>query len=204
MKAACIDRFDAMDCGAAASFCDNELGQPFWATGKNPYDISKDCEGGMETLCYPRMRFIAEYLDKPAVRTLLGVDPSVKGNFSSCSNDVNAAFHRHQDIFHSSFNHVAALLERNVKVLIYVGTYDWICNWVGNEKWTLALEWTGKEEFGKQELRDWKVNGKVVGKTRSAEGLTFATVDGAGHMVPYDKPVESLQLVRRWLANEDL
>lgn len=35
----------------------------------------------------------------------------------------------------------------------------------------------------KQELKDWIVNGKPAGKTRSAKGFTFATIAGAGHMV---------------------
>lgn len=69
-------------------------------------------------------------------------------------------------------------------MLIYIGTYDWICNWVGNERWTLELEWSGQEKFvGQGALRDWSVGGKVAGRTRSAGGLTFATIDGAGHMV---------------------
>jgi len=33
--------------------------------------------------------------------------------------------------------------------------------------------------------------------------LTFATIEGAGHMVPYDKPKESLELVQRWLTGKD-
>jgi len=89
-------------------------------------------------------------------------------------------------MLHPTSEYIAALLEREVRVLIYVGTYDWICNWVGNERWTLALEWSGKEEFVTQSLRDWQVGGKRAGRARSAKGLTFATVDGAGHMVhPY-------------------
>jgi carboxypeptidase C (cathepsin A) len=125
-------------------------------------------------------------------------------------------------MLHRSSEYVAALLERNVRVLIYVGTYDWICNWVGNERWTLELDWSGKEEFATLPLRDWLVGGKRVGRTRSANGFTFATVDGAGHMVrhafcscassthifhpqvPYDKPKESLELINRWLAEEGL
>lgn len=90
------------------------------------------------------------------------------------------------DPLHPTDIHIAALLERGVRVLIYVGTYDWICNWVGNERWTLAMDWSGKEAFGSQALREWSVDGKTVGKTRSTKGLTFATVDGAGHMVSSD------------------
>ena len=48
---------------------------------------------------------------------------------------------------------------------------------------TLALEWTGQEQFIKQPLREWHVGDHVAGKTRSHNGFTFATIDGAGHMV---------------------
>jgi carboxypeptidase C (cathepsin A) len=117
---------------------------------------------------------------------MLGVDPSVPGNFSTCSSSVNRAFDLALDGYHPTNNYIAALLERNVRVLIYVGKNDWICNWVGNERWTLALDWSGGEAFRAEQLRDWKVGGKVAGRTRSAGQLTFVTVDGAGHMVRSD------------------
>lgn len=63
------------------------------------------------------------------------------------------------------------------------GDYDFICNWIGNKKWTESFEWTGKKAFVQQQLRPWMVNGKQAGITRAAKGLTYATVHGAGHMV---------------------
>lgn len=77
-------------------------------------------------------------------------------------------------------------------------------NHVGNHRWTSALEWTGQEAFNAESLEDWHVNKKVAGKMRAAEGLVFATIYGAGHMVPYDKPEESLAMVNRWLEGKDL
>jgi len=205
LRTSCIDSYDAINCEAAAQFCGSELSGPFFALGKNPYDIRKDCEGDSpETLCYPVIEHISSYLDRPSVRSQLGVDPYLTSNFSSCSWDVSEAFAQNLDEFRPTQYYIAALLDRGVKALIYVGKYDWICNFVGNEQWTLALEWSGKEDFVKQGLREWIVNGKTAGMTRSAKGLTFATIDGAGHMVPYDKPKESLELVIRWLSNKDL
>ena len=136
-----------------------------------------------------KKRHIRSYLDRPEVRTLLGVDiAAVTGKFSSCNSRVNNDFASNLDEYHPTQHYIAALLERNVKVLIYVGKYDWICNHVGNEAWTLALEWSGHDEFFAQPLRDWEIDGKSVGSTRSANGLTFATIDGAGHMVRYIEP----------------
>ena len=48
---------------------------------------------------------------------------------------------------------------------------------------TLSLEWDGHDEFNSHPLQEWKVDGEVAGMTRSAGPLTFATIDGAGHMV---------------------
>jgi len=204
MKESCVDVLDSMNCEAAVTFCQTELMTPFFNSGKNPYDITRDCEGDIaDTLCYPVTKIISKYLSKPKVRTILGVDPIV-GNFSACSDPVNAAFTAALDEYHPTYLYVAALLERDIRVLVYVGKNDWICNWVGNERWTLALEWSGGDAFQKEELRDWTVAGEVAGSTRGKGGLTFATVNGAGHMVPYDKPQEALQLVNRWLAGESL
>ncbi|KAL4251422.1 peptidase S10 family protein [Pleurotus pulmonarius] len=66
------------------------------------------------------------------------------------------------------------------------------------------MEWSGKEEYNKQGLRDWVVDEKLAGKTRSANGLTLATVEGAGHMAPHDKPKETLKMLLRWLSPEAL
>jgi cathepsin A (carboxypeptidase C) len=205
LKEGCVDQFDKINCVAATSFCSQFLQEPFYSTDRNPYDISRPCDGVLsDTLCYPVTKLISSYLDRPEVRTLLGVDTAITGNFSSCNVRVNYDFSNNLDEYHPTQHYVAALLDRGVKVLIYVGKYDWICNHVGNEAWTLALDWSGDEEFFTQPLREWKVDGKAVGMARSAKGLTFATIDGAGHMVPYDKPKESLELVNRWLRGEVL
>ena len=50
---------------------------------------------------------------------------------------------------------------------------------------TLELQWTGQDAFGAKPLRDWTVDGKTAGVTRSAGPFTFATVRAAGHMVRF-------------------
>ena len=74
MQQSCIDEFDAMSCGGAVLFCESEISAAFMLagknvmmlfstlkfitlSGKNPYDVSKDCTGDelRDTLCYPVM-----------------------------------------------------------------------------------------------------------------------------------------------------
>ena len=71
------------------------------------------------------VRVIDAYLHQPGVHAQLGVDPSLSNhNFLSCSDDINAAFFNTMDEFHATQYYVASLLDRGVKVIIYVGTYD--------------------------------------------------------------------------------
>ncbi|CAA7260697.1 unnamed protein product [Cyclocybe aegerita] len=204
-KESCLDIFDGLSCEAAMSFCEAELLTPYVLTGRNPYDVTADCEGGPDDICYPFTRHIRAYLDKPSVRRTLGVDPSFQGrNFSFINFDINQAFTVHRDFFHQTYLNAAALLERGVRVLVFVGANDYVCNTLGNERWTLDLDWSGGEEFRSTHLREWLVDGKRAGQTRSARGFTYATVEDAGHMVPYNKPKEALEMVNRWLCGKEL
>ncbi|KXN82159.1 Carboxypeptidase Y [Leucoagaricus sp. SymC.cos] len=184
MTRACDDHFDHIDCNAAWTYCSDTFTAPILQTNRNSYDMSKTCDGIFEeTLCYPDTAYIRDYLSQPVNQALLGVDPAVRGNFSFVSWPVNTGFTVAGDHLHLTTYYVAALLERGVRVLIYVGTYDLVCNHVGNERWTLALDWSGKQDYGMAEKHEWFVDKKRAGQTRSARGLTFATVEGAGHMV---------------------
>ncbi|KAH9913665.1 Alpha/Beta hydrolase protein [Fomitopsis serialis] len=201
MYANCIDQFDAIDCNAAVNFCDSELSTGYWASGRNPYDISKPCEG--TSLCYNENAVIKSFLDDPSTRTLLGV--SSPYNFTACSSAVGAGFRAHLDKWAvPSQYYVAGLLARGVRVLIYAGTYDWQCNWVANRMWVDKLEWEGAEAWKTEAWRGWDVGEGVAGETKTVGPLTFATIAGAGHMVPHDKPAEAQAMISRWLTQKAL
>ncbi|KIP09855.1 hypothetical protein PHLGIDRAFT_34220 [Phlebiopsis gigantea 11061_1 CR5-6] len=201
MRRGCIDSFDAIDCRAAVNFCDSQLSTGYWASGRNVYDISKMCLG--DSLCYMENSAIAEYLNRPDIRELLGAEsPS---NFTACSRDVGMGFNAHMDKWAVPAQyHVAGLLERGIPILIYAGTYDWQCNWVANKLWVDKLEWTGQEGYNAAEWRDWFVDGQKAGEMKKSGVLTFATIRAAGHMVPHDKPAESFAMISRWIAGNAL
>jgi carboxypeptidase C (cathepsin A) len=126
---------------------------------------------------------VSKYLNRLDIRLKLGVDPSITGNFSSAEWDVIEAFANNMDEWRPAQYHVAALLERGIRALVYVGKNDFICNHVGNKAWIDELEWSGHDDFASQPMREWLVDGKAVGVTKGARGLTFAILNGAGHMV---------------------
>ncbi|TBU32201.1 peptidase S10 serine carboxypeptidase [Dichomitus squalens] len=199
MQQNCVDIFDEIGCKAAVDFCQDQVSGVFANSDRNVYDISKPCVG---TLCYRETEVIKDYLDQPSVRDLLGVE--TPKNFSSCDNDVGRAFNKRLDKYAvpSQF-YIAGLLERGVPVLIYSGTYDWQCNWYASKLWLEKLEWSGNAVYNTHDFRDWIVDGHKAGEVKSAGPLTFATIRGAGHMVPHDKPAEAQAMISRWLARAD-
>src|SRR5271155_1216467 len=79
-------------------------------------------------------------------------------------------------------------------------------NWVGIQNWltSKSFTWSGAPYFRSLSNRPWFVNETKVGMTRKYEGLTWVTVAEAGHMVPYNRPVESLEMLRRWLSGKEM
>ena len=67
--------------------------------------------------------------------------------------------------------------------MIYAGVEDFICNWVGNQRWVDTLPWYGKGQWAAAQDQDWAVDGKAAGTAKAVGPLTFVKVDAAGHMV---------------------
>ena len=74
-------------------------------------------------------------------------------------------------------------MRNKTKILFYSGDIDGSVNMEGSRKWIERLGWNVTEPW-----RNWKVNGAGSGYIERFDGLDFATVHGAGHMVPCDKP----------------
>lgn len=93
---------------------------------------------------------------------------------------------------------IPALLEDGVKLLVYAGEYDLICNWLGNSRWVHAMEWNGQKEFVASPEVPFVVNGTEAGIMKSSGPLSFLKVHNAGHMVPMDQPKAALAMLKRW------
>jgi cathepsin A (carboxypeptidase C) len=61
---------------------------------------------------------------------------------------------------------IQAVLETGLKVLVYSGDKDFVCNWRGGEAWTNAVTWSGQQEFNNAQYKDWLVNGQPAGQLK--------------------------------------
>lgn len=196
----CYDTSSVFYCLPAASYCNAKMIQPYQQTGQNPYDVRKKCEGG-GGLCYPILDVIQDYLNKEEVKAELGVQVE---KYQSCNMQVNMKFMLQGDWMKPFHLMVPPLLEDGIRVLLYSGDADFICNWMGNKAWAISLPWSGQARMEEKKDKKWIANGHHAGDVRTSGPLTFLRAFGGGHMLPYDMPKESLEMFNTWVAGKKL
>ena len=194
----CYSSESVWSCVPASIYCNNAIIGPYQRTGQNPYDVRKQCQGS--NLCYDELDWIQEYLNRADVMEALGAEVD---SYDSCNMDINRNFLFQGDWMQPFHRLVPGILEK-IPVLIYAGDADFICNWLGNLAWTKALEWPGQKSYVKAPIEDFKLqdDGTKLGSVKSAGNFTFMRIHAAGHMVPYDQPTASLEMLNRWLSGE--
>lgn len=185
---------DVSVCASARTFCSNAEIGPYQATGLNVYNIREPCV--VPGLCY-NFTDVSTFYNKPSTQQALGVNKK----WTSCNMWVNAGFNsdwmRDFDI-----PYVTDLLANDIRVLIYAGNLDFICNWLGNQAWTLELDWPGQEGFNNAVPHSWGTNstGQPGGLARTYGGLTFMQVYEAGHLVPMDQPKFAQEMFNNFVS----
>lgn len=221
----CYNSESVWSCVPASIYCNNAMIGPYQRTGQNVYDVRGKCEDS-SNLCYSELGWISSYLNQKHVQKALGVEVS---KYDSCNFDINRNFLFQGDWMQPFHRLVPGILEK-IPVLIYAvsflthdpvppplipftshptntthqGDADFICNWLGNHAWAEALEWPGQKAYNKVPLSVLKLSddGTPIGSVKSSGNFTFMRLAGGGHMVPYDQPVASLDMLNRWLAGE--
>lgn len=100
-------------------------------------------------------------------------------------------------------NEIPVLLEDDIRVLIYAGDADFICNWMGNKAWMMELPWSGHDEFVTAKDTDWFSNtaNEQGGELRTTKDgrFTFLRVFNSGHMVGMDRADYAIDMLNNWL-----
>ena len=189
---------DPIICREVLQYCREHSVFAIFDTGRNPYDIRRQCEGGYTGTCYDVIDTAALYLNQPWVKEGLGVDS--KFEFAQCNSEIVKDFEAIGDVNRPSDGIVGQLLDQELRVLIYVGDQDWYCNAAGMSSVVNELAWEGQSEFRLQQDVAWNVNGVVAGSKKTFKKLSFVTVYDSGHMVPMDKAEESSMMLNSWIS----
>jgi carboxypeptidase C (cathepsin A) len=185
-----------------SSECNNLCGQAFNSMNNiDIYDIYADCihqrpsSGSPPCIDSDHAR---QYLNRADVKTAIHVQAGIK--WEICNFNINVQYDRTDD---SMIPIYQSLLKNKFRVLIYSGDTDFAVPWTGSAFWTASMKLTPK---GK-EWRQWNFedeNGQQVAGfvTDYTEGLTYATIKGAGHMVPQFKPIPAFTMFSKFLAGQ--
>ncbi|EAU81994.2 carboxypeptidase C [Coprinopsis cinerea okayama7 len=203
----CYNYNSRFACVPAVLYCNSQIFAPLMQTGLNPYDVRMKCDRQKDgQLCYKQMAWIENWLNKPDVKASLGVSPDRE--FASCNMDVNQAFTMNGDGMRNSALLLPELVNDGIRLLVYAGNADLMCNYMGNERWVEAMETKFSQEFRRTKSTPWTPlhPGVIAGEIRSAGGsessagnVTYLNIHEAGHMVPFDQPEASLAMITRWI-----
>jgi len=87
------------------------------------------------------------------------------------------------------------------KILVYSGDADTVVNFIGTEQWVLGLNLKVVSPWDAWTYSRIDGNGvQLGGWTVVFDGLTYTTIKGAGHMVPWFAPAAAFQMFQSFLS----
>ncbi|KAF4729545.1 hypothetical protein FOZ63_027387, partial [Perkinsus olseni] len=185
-------------CTRAWRVCMNGLITPIVDEGISVRHVDREDRSGTAS---PAFRNVANFLRKRSVQKVLGVTTSWTLTNMEVLNKLE------EDRPRNYHHYLPNLIDHGLRVQIMVGDRDYLCNWMGNEAWTMELNWRGAHEFRKAEVVGYH-DAYSIGELRSytlpdtGGQLTFIRVYGAGHDVAKDVPRAALKMVDEFLNNK--
>lgn len=169
----------------------------------NMYDVRlKDSYPSCGMNWPPDLEYVTPYLRRKEVVKALNINPERSVGWQECNGGVNSAFHPMKS--KPSVELMPAIL-KEVPVLIFSGAEDLICNHIGTEDMIANMEWNGGKGFevtpgNWAPRRNWTFEGKDAGFWQSARNLTYVVFNEASHMVPFDFPRRSRDMLDRFMG----
>ncbi|KAL2042220.1 hypothetical protein N7G274_004708 [Stereocaulon virgatum] len=207
---ACIDQLnqpggmDRVDIPA----CENILAEILRLTQKdgqcyNMYDLRlRDSFPSCGMNWPPDLTQVTPYLRRDDVKAALHINKDKKSGWTECSGSVSSNFNTKNS--KPSIQILPAIIEK-LPVVLFSGDQDLICNHIGTEELIHNMEWNGGKGF---ELspgtwaprRDWTFEGEPAGIYQEARNLTYIRFYNSSHMVPFDYPRRSRDMLDRFLG----
>ncbi|EQL01929.1 Peptidase S10, serine carboxypeptidase [Ophiocordyceps sinensis CO18] len=150
----------------------------------------------------PDLQGLTPYLRRPAVIRALHVSDQRNTGWQECNGAVGSAFRSRNS---TPADQLLPALLSQVPVLFFSGAEDLICNHMGTELMIDNLEWSGGKGFevtpgNWAPRRTWTFEGEVAGFWQEARNLTYVLFYNASHMVPFDYPRRSRDMLDRFMG----
>ena len=185
---------DYETCASATNLCRTFVEGPYYSYGgRGVYDIRHPYDDPTPP------SYFEELLNLASSQEALGVKLNYTGPSSTA---VYYGFAYTGDFVYPQFKtDVEKLLNEGVRVALYYGDADYICNWLGGEAVSLAINYTHSEEFRAASYSPFVVDGVEYGEVRQYGNFSFLRIYESGHEVPFYQPEASLALFQRVLGN---
>ncbi|KAJ0981351.1 hypothetical protein J5N97_009606 [Dioscorea zingiberensis] len=140
--------------------------------------------------------FVFSYLNLPHVQQALHANVTgLPYPWTTCSRLVNSG--NWKDAPRTMLPTINQLIASGIRVWLYSGDVDSVCPVTSTQYSINLLGLTVQTPW-----RPWYTNDEVGGYVVGYEGLTFATVRGAGHLVPSYQPERALTMIKSFLEGE--
>ncbi|KAI4352466.1 hypothetical protein L6164_006716 [Bauhinia variegata] len=137
------------------------------------------------------------YYNRPDVQKALHANKTgIPYKWTACSEILNRNWNDTDVSILPIYNE---LIAHGIRIWVFSGDVDSVVPVTATRYSLAVLKLTTKISW-----YPWYVKNQVGGWTEVYEGLTFATVRGAGHEVPLFKPRAALQLLKSFLAGKPL
>ncbi|KAF8592582.1 alpha/beta-hydrolase [Ramaria rubella] len=180
--------------GIVASSTHNVDGKPMCL---NMYDVRLiDTTPACGMNWPPALPDIKKYLGRQdVVRALHATRKSE--SWQECSGRVHQELRNTKSM--SGIGLFPSLLQK-IKIMVFAGDQDLICNHLGIEMMIDALDWNGQVGLGDAKTQGWSVNGSDAGTWVEARNLTYVKVFNGSHMVPWDVPHVTHDMILRFMG----
>ena len=150
----------------------------------------------------PDLDYVSPYLRRTDVLAALNLDPRKQTGWTECKSAVGGAFSAQKSV--PSVQLLPEILN-TTPILLFSGAKDLICNHMGTEKMIGNMEWNGGKGMEVSPgnwapRRNWTFEGEDAGFWQTARNLTYVKFNDASHMVPFDFPMRSVDMLNRFMA----
>ena len=151
----------------------------------------------------PDLTNVTPYLRRKDVIKALNVNEDKHSGWQECAGSVSSNFNPVKS--KPAIAILPSIIEKGVRTMLFSGDQDLICNHIGTEEFIHNMEWNGGKGF---ELspgtwaprRDWTFEGEPAGIYQEARNLTYLLFYNSSHMVPFDYPRRSRDMLDRFIG----